>query len=279
MTVVAVAGSSCEVGPGEAQDEPARRAAARWSGCGRPGRRTGCVRQPGVGLDDDLVLRPARSRSAWRRCGAACPVVAAGGACRSRRPSPQPCALTPAYRDFVHGTAKFAPPARSAPWSVACCRAVSARSRWTASCRAARTWARVRRARLPDGLPGVPVGAAAGVLRAVADAAPRRVRGDELRPRPLRQLPRPARADHGERDDAVHPRTSSTWPRPGPLVDRAAAGSDRRRRVGLLAARDAACWARWVRTRAGRQARRSCRRAHDAPRSVDGCLRRCGRPG
>ena len=27
-------------------------------------------------------------------------------------------------------------------------------------------------------------------------------------------LPRPARAHHRERDHAVHPRTSSTWPRP-----------------------------------------------------------------
>ena len=100
-------------------------------------------------------------------------------------------------------------------------------------------------------------------------AAPRRVRGDELRPRPLRQLPRPARADHGQRDHAVHPELL----RPGrdrAAGHRAAAGPDRRRRVGLLAARDRRDGRDGPGPRPGRQAPDRAARAATPPDVDDG---------
>ncbi len=88
----------------------------------------------------------------------------------------------------------------------------------------------------------------------MADAAPRRVRRDQQRPRALRQLPRPARAHHGERDHAVHARVLRPG-RDGSARHRASGGPDRRRRVGLLAARVRRPGRDGTRSRAGRHVR------------------------
>ena len=91
----------------------------------------------------------------------------------------------------------------------------------------------------------------------------------ELRPRPLRQLPRPARADHGQRDDAVHPELL----RPG--RDRPAGRSSCRRARPPAASRtsgsaSSACWARWAPTRARAASTSSSRRARTRPTVDDG---------
>ena len=137
-----------------------------------------------------------------------------------------------------------------------------------ASCPVARTWLSSSMSSTSSRDAGLPVGASP---RLVCDVAPRtsgRLRRNQLRSRPLRELSGSARPDHGERHDAVHLRTSSTWAETGSAGHRAAAWPDGRWHVGLLAARVRVSGRDGPDQRPGWASTSSSRRARTPPMSL-----------
>ena len=92
------AAASCEVGPGEAQDQPAGELQrVGLAAVGLEGDLVG-VRQPGVGLDDDAVLRPREVVALGADAVLGVRGVAAGGACRSSGSGPPSSTASPTPR-------------------------------------------------------------------------------------------------------------------------------------------------------------------------------------
>ena len=90
----------------------------------------------------------------------------------------------------------------------------------------------LRRHRLPEGVPGLPLGPAADGDAAMAERAPRQIRRRKARLCRLPHLPRQARPPHGQCDDAVHHGV------PQPAGDRSAGVRGPRRPHGRDAAKD-----------------------------------------